>query len=370
MIWLAGCATMESRYKAATTEGTVQAYEEFLKNYPNESLSGQARNQLQACLLRDAESAGTVETYEAFLNRFPEGEYAAKAQAGLQSICFKEAESVNTVGAFESFLNRFTEGDHVEPARTRMRALYWREAETANTVSGYQAFLTRFPEGEYVDNAKEKLQAILLDIELLSSHACTGRNPIKALSSTHEKDMYALVQSPNIPNDILGGTTEFENKRGFVDIPKQYTPVIVRVGINSKGETRVKACDFSLVDANNNKYRGTFWDDDLRSWVCVEADYQTGRYKEHLIFFVPESAAKQELELWLGEGKRVGKKKPAVTCRHHSNFHAEVSDGAIVKKSELGEVLLYVNGKAVYLGGFGIKASGWTTTTVKPKKAS
>jgi hypothetical protein len=60
-------------YAAVAADGSVAAYESYLRDHPSSPHVEEARLRMRAMELTHAEKAGTVAAYEAFLNRYPRG---------------------------------------------------------------------------------------------------------------------------------------------------------------------------------------------------------------------------------------------------------------------------------------------------------
>jgi hypothetical protein len=68
----------------ARHEDTVEAYERFMVEYPDQPMVAAAKKRVEQICYLQAKSVGTREAYESFLARFPDGVLAAKARAPLK----------------------------------------------------------------------------------------------------------------------------------------------------------------------------------------------------------------------------------------------------------------------------------------------
>jgi hypothetical protein len=89
LAFVASCATMQSHWEAAKSADTVQAYEEFLKNYPNSTYRAEAverqeqateRIRLEYTLQKDE-----IAYYERFKTNYPHSRYAEDIQSRLNA---------------------------------------------------------------------------------------------------------------------------------------------------------------------------------------------------------------------------------------------------------------------------------------------
>jgi len=105
-----------------------------------------------------AKSANTIEAYEEFLVRYPVGEFAQKAQESLEELEFQKALTEDTAKAYLKFLSKHSLGDLADRARKR---LAYRYARDKDTIHAYRKFLRMYPQGEPADKARSRLTALL-----------------------------------------------------------------------------------------------------------------------------------------------------------------------------------------------------------------
>jgi hypothetical protein len=86
LIFVASCATMQSRWETARSLDTIQAYENFLKRYPRGAFAGEARSLLEALYFQKAKDTNTITAYEEFLTHYPEGKLCPEARLALKNL--------------------------------------------------------------------------------------------------------------------------------------------------------------------------------------------------------------------------------------------------------------------------------------------
>ncbi len=118
VVMVSGC---ESRaYKSAKEADTVEAYEDFLKEYPNKKYAGEALSRIEALNFSAAKKADTIEAYESFLAKYPKGSFTDKALLRIEELPFKHARKTDTPEAYEQFLQEYPNNKFADEARTRL----------------------------------------------------------------------------------------------------------------------------------------------------------------------------------------------------------------------------------------------------------
>ena len=121
-------------------------------------------------VLEKAREKGTVTAYENFLRRFPESKFVPVAKAELASLRARESwqvvQQANTLGAYEEFVKMFPKSSEAELARERIHALTegkrWAEAKTNESVEGYRKFLVEYPNSRYKGEAEGPPKIVLV----------------------------------------------------------------------------------------------------------------------------------------------------------------------------------------------------------------
>ena len=122
--FISSCATMHRNWEAAKSTDTIQAYEEFLKRYPEGKFSDEACSRLEELYFQRATKANTIEVYREFLKRYPWGRFSDKARSRLEELYFQRASKTNTIEAYEEFLKHYPKGRFSEKACSRIKKLY------------------------------------------------------------------------------------------------------------------------------------------------------------------------------------------------------------------------------------------------------
>ena len=92
---LSGCSRQQSDWEKTRAANTTDAYEQFLKNYPNGEFSAQANARLKELYeerdWQKARDADTLEAYQAFLKDHPEGKWTEEARIRVENFTLAAA---------------------------------------------------------------------------------------------------------------------------------------------------------------------------------------------------------------------------------------------------------------------------------------
>ena len=103
-----------------------------------------------------AQSAGTVESYQQFIRDNPKSRFLEDAEDKLYKTAYVKAVEENTAKAYDDYIRKYPESsyleDLIEKKEDTLIAEVFKEAQEENTLQGYIDFVTKYPEH---DLAKE-----------------------------------------------------------------------------------------------------------------------------------------------------------------------------------------------------------------------
>jgi hypothetical protein len=133
-----GCITIQDRWAAATSEDTIQSYEDFLQRYPESEYSEQAKSRLETLQLESdwqmAQKSNTIGAYEIFLRKYPNSRYSNQAKSALQQLrdqlsIWQLVQQQNSLEAYNNFLRQHPDSPYAVKARQEI-------AEWENDIGG------------------------------------------------------------------------------------------------------------------------------------------------------------------------------------------------------------------------------------------
>jgi cell division protein FtsN len=103
VLGLAGCSRQQSDWEKARAANSAEAYEQFLKSYPNGEFTAQAQARLKELNeehdWQKARDTDTSEAYQAFLKQYPEGKWTEEARIRVENFTLAQAPSGASAGA-------------------------------------------------------------------------------------------------------------------------------------------------------------------------------------------------------------------------------------------------------------------------------
>ncbi len=118
-------------FEAAQTDGSPEALEKFIHDFPDSRLIPVAKDKLEDARFERTKKAGTVETWKRFLADFPDGKHSADAKYEIEHLSYTTAKKANTKEAFEAFLKEYPNGPFSLRARRALDKLIAAEATPA-----------------------------------------------------------------------------------------------------------------------------------------------------------------------------------------------------------------------------------------------
>jgi hypothetical protein len=95
VLGLAGCNREQSDWEKARADNSTNAYEAFVKKYPNGAFTGQAQARLKEQYeerdWQKARDVDTSEAYQAFLLQYPEGKWSQEARIRVENFALAQA---------------------------------------------------------------------------------------------------------------------------------------------------------------------------------------------------------------------------------------------------------------------------------------
>ncbi|QAT85969.1 putative lipoprotein [Corallococcus coralloides] len=106
-----------------------------------------------------ASELDTVQAYQDFLRENPEDPEATTAQGRIEGLEFDEAKRLHSVIAYKRFLEKYPDAPQLQRAKSLLEGLRFNAAKEADTEAGWRQFLAEHPDGAHRDEARTKLQA-------------------------------------------------------------------------------------------------------------------------------------------------------------------------------------------------------------------
>jgi outer membrane protein assembly factor BamD (BamD/ComL family) len=157
---LLACSSAQSDWNKADAANTATAFQDFLKQHPNDDHAPQARDRIQKIqddqAWEDAQKSGTLEAYQNYLQKEPSGTHVADAhtqETALERAAeWKSAQSANTEPAIQGFIQKYSQGPEVDQAREQLKKLQSEQ---------YRVQLASFKDEKHAEKSRHSLEARL-----------------------------------------------------------------------------------------------------------------------------------------------------------------------------------------------------------------
>jgi hypothetical protein len=136
-------------FPAVQKEGTIEAYEQYIKENEGSTYIMQAKNELEALYLSKANENPSLESYDFYLDRWPEGVYVDQVKKDRQDFLFAWAETENTPEGWQKFLDEYKNADKKlkKQARSYMKVAKYSDHFELGDTRIEQVNLAEDPEG-------------------------------------------------------------------------------------------------------------------------------------------------------------------------------------------------------------------------------
>ena len=191
-------ASDDQTWLAAKRANTVEAFEDYINEYPSGVHAPDAKKYLEdlkALIPAKDERAwtaaqqfATLEAYENYLTAFPSGAHASDSRGRIENLKAAEAKALaatkderawttaqqfGTVEAYENYLTAFPSGAHASDSTGRIEDLKaaeakalavakderaWTTAQQFGTIEAYENYLAAFPTGAHASDSRRRIQ--------------------------------------------------------------------------------------------------------------------------------------------------------------------------------------------------------------------
>lgn len=175
---LVACSSQEADWAKANAQGTITAYNGFLRGHPDSARAEQARSRI---LSLEDQQAWTV------------------------------AQTANTAAAFQEYLRTETKGVHAQDARDRIKAFEedaaWKVANAVATKPVLRDYLVKYPQGRQAEQAHVHLERLNAEEYRVQLAALRGKSEAERvrgrLQTRYAKLLHQVVIiSPSQPDEL------------------------------------------------------------------------------------------------------------------------------------------------------------------------
>ena len=156
----------EVDFERAKGNGTISAFEQYLRTHPSGAFRNQASGQIQELAYQNAATLlGTEAALASYLEQFPNSPRAVAAREKLDDLRFEKAKATNSPERWEQFLEHYADNARASEAQTLLEQSWLERARRESTAAAYAKFIDRWPTSNLASVASEEL-ADLEKVEL------------------------------------------------------------------------------------------------------------------------------------------------------------------------------------------------------------
>lgn len=153
---LSGC--VGSAYKNTKATNTIQAYKEFVNEYPDSEYTSEAKLSLARLEWENTRRNNTIEGYRRFINKYPKSAFASDANDKIIKSKWAQTKKKNRGYAYNIFIKEYPNSVFAREAKEKLIKLDWEDAVQTDTLPGYFKFLSKYPTGLYSAECNAKIK--------------------------------------------------------------------------------------------------------------------------------------------------------------------------------------------------------------------
>jgi len=182
-------------YVKAKHINTIKAYEEYKLNYSNGKYIIDAKNSVEKLYFENAIQTNTKKSYHQYLLIYPKGQYSVEANDKIEDLCYDEAKISKTIYLYEMYLSLYPNGRYKIKASFALDELYYHQIIQTNTIESCNNYLKKFPNGKYYEQVViRKKEMILLNIEKMSNASGVEKLAVNRWKQMNENSRKAFLQ--------------------------------------------------------------------------------------------------------------------------------------------------------------------------------
>jgi hypothetical protein len=176
--------TEQQSWNSAANSDTAAAYQDYLKKYPKGNFANTARERLRALeteqqLWKSTTRLDTAAAYGDYLAKYPNGKFSDIARDKTNVIeaeqqLWSSAIKLDSTAAYEDYLEKYPKGIFANIARDKIKAIaaeqqIWDSADKSAIAAAYKDYLKKYPNGKFIDIARDKIKAIEAEQQIWNS---------------------------------------------------------------------------------------------------------------------------------------------------------------------------------------------------------
>ncbi len=137
----------------------------FINNYPDSVLYKKASERIKELekdvygneIFENAKKEHTLQAYNQFIKEYPDNKSVPKAQKLVVELEFKNAEKEDTIITYNEFITKYPQSIYTDVAKRKIAELEYKPYKDMDTLEGYEKFLEAYPSNIFVGPAKIRI---------------------------------------------------------------------------------------------------------------------------------------------------------------------------------------------------------------------
>jgi len=147
---LDSCSKERKEWKKYKDKDSTQAYENYIKKYPNSKYVESAINEIW----KNHKDKNTIRAYEYYIIKHPNSKYVKSAKNRIWEL----TENENSGSAFLNYIKKYPNSKYVESAING----YWEYVLELGSIQAFKGFIHNCPNSKYVESAKQRVNELMV----------------------------------------------------------------------------------------------------------------------------------------------------------------------------------------------------------------
>ncbi|MDY0142013.1 MAG: OmpA family protein [Bacteroidales bacterium] len=144
-------------YENACKVNTPEAFQLFMRKYPNADQYKLAKNKRNALEYEIAKAIDDIESYNSFIKKYPDANEVQSAWNRIHEIAFEDAKRINSSKSYKCFINEYPKSKQYQEAYSLMEDRQYDEIIVPGDWASYYLFVSVFPQNRLKSVAQDSI---------------------------------------------------------------------------------------------------------------------------------------------------------------------------------------------------------------------
>ena len=139
------CNTVERDWEKANDENSIESYNEFISNHPDNEYIDDAKIKIEQFEWENAKVINTIYAYQQFLSSQPSVAYSDSASRAISIIEYKRIKNSSNIDSLQSFVNKYPLSEKSAEIQKKIKKIEFDNILINNNVNMLYTFLKNNP---------------------------------------------------------------------------------------------------------------------------------------------------------------------------------------------------------------------------------